>query len=208
MGPTVLLQYWVNADRVNSFTTDKALLLYREVQGLTSPSKRVLRVCREWFKFSQPFVGVDATIMENEDDLVALVSASDDDFLTRSLQDLVGRFLPVSSHLIIGCTIILALTSSAQGSRHVDSEQVKYYSSRHVSRLVTVITVLAASLVIEGAVVSLYVLEDQSVKLGLLSVFTSLFAASLAVMTEGRRTDIILATAACAAILVVFVSQN
>lgn len=70
------------------------------------------------------------------------------------------------------------------------------------------ITVLAASLVIEGAIVCLYVLKDESVRLGLLAVFTSLFAASLAVMTDGRRSDIILATAACAAILVVFVSQN
>lgn len=70
------------------------------------------------------------------------------------------------------------------------------------------ITVLAASLVIEGAIVCLYVLKNQSVRLGLLAVFTSLFAASLAVMTDGRRSDIILATAACAAILVVFVSQN
>lgn len=85
---------------------------------------------------------------------------------------------------------------------------MKYYPSRYVSRLVTIITVLAASLVIEGAVVCLYILEDRSVKLGLLAVFTSLFAASLAAMTDGRRTDIILATAACAAILVVFVSQN
>lgn len=85
---------------------------------------------------------------------------------------------------------------------------MKYYSARHVSRLVTVAMVLAASLGIEGAIVCLYVLEDESVRLGLLAVFTNLFAASLAVMTDGRRSDSILATAACAAILVVFVSQN
>jgi hypothetical protein len=85
---------------------------------------------------------------------------------------------------------------------------VKYYSTRYVSRLVTVITVLAASLVIEGAIVTLYIVKEEHIRLGLIALFTSLFAAGLALTTDGRRTDIILATAACAAVLVVFVSQN
>ncbi|KZL70608.1 hypothetical protein CI238_01536 [Colletotrichum incanum] len=79
---------------------------------------------------------------------------------------------------------------------------------RHVSRLVTIITVLAASLVIEDAVVILYLIKNEALRLAMIAVFTSIFAASLAVMTDGRRTDIILATAACAAVLVAFVAQN
>jgi hypothetical protein len=71
-----------------------------------------------------------------------------------------------------------------------------------------VITVIAASLVIDGAIVVLYIVTDQKIRLGLMALFTTIFAASLAVMTDGRRTDIILATAACAAVLVVFVSQG
>lgn len=73
-----------------------------------------------------------------------------------------------------------------QGLRYVDSRKIKYYSAKHVSRLVTVITVLTASLVIEGAILCLYILKNESIRLGLLAVFTSLFAASLAVMTDGR----------------------
>lgn len=69
------------------------------------------------------------------------------------------------------------------------------------------ITVFGASLVIEGATVTLYVVQNEHVRLGLIALFTNLFAASLAIITDGRRTDIILATAACAAVLVVFVSQ-
>lgn len=87
--------------------------MYGKVQGLTDPSKRVLQVCREWFKFSQPFVGIGATIMDNEEDLVALVASSDSDFLSRSLQGLVGRLLPVSIYFMIGSTTILALTDLA-----------------------------------------------------------------------------------------------
>lgn len=85
---------------------------------------------------------------------------------------------------------------------------LKYYSSTTVSRLVTTSIVLLASLVMNGAIVALYVVTNQGVRLGMIAVFTSLFAMSLAILTDGRQTDIILATAACAAVLVVFVSTN
>ena len=50
-------------------------------------------------------------------------------------------------------------------------------------------------------------MSDQKTKLGLMTLFTTAFAAKLAIMTEGKRTDMVLATAACTAVLVVFVSQ-
>ena len=67
---------------------------------------------------------------------------------------------------------------------------------------------IVASLVINVAIVILYVVTDQPTRMGLIALFTSIFAACLAVMTEARRTDIILATAACAAVLVAFISQG
>ncbi len=95
-----------------------------------------------------------------------------------------------------------------QGTKHETAQEVKYYSNKHVSRLSTLVTVLASSLVIEGAIITLYVVQDERTRLGLLALFTTLFATSLAVFTDGRKSDIILATAACAAVLVVFVSQS
>lgn len=95
-----------------------------------------------------------------------------------------------------------------KGSRHDATGRIKYYSERHVSRLVTVVTVIAASLLIEAAVVALYLIKNEALRLAMIAVFTSVFAASLALMTDGRRTDIILATAACAAVLVAFVAAG
>ncbi|KAF4618144.1 hypothetical protein G7Y89_g14962 [Cudoniella acicularis] len=166
----------------------EALLLQSQVLKLTKPNKRVWHVFQGWFETVKPFIGYGNDLVQQRDDFVALRPSPDQDFLARYLQDLGGRYLP--------------------GVRHTAPTEVKYYSSTHVSRLVTVITVLAASLVIEGAIVALYVVQSQNVKLGLIALFTSLFAASLAILTDGRRTDIILATAACAAVLVVFVSQS
>jgi hypothetical protein len=70
-----------------------------------------------------------------------------------------------------------------------------------------VITVLAASLVMEGAIVALYLIKSQKIRVGLSAVFISLFAASMAILTNAERSNIILATAACAAVLVVFISS-
>ncbi|PMD58331.1 uncharacterized protein K444DRAFT_664437 [Hyaloscypha bicolor E] len=166
----------------------EALLLQSEVLKFSKPSKRVFRVFQGWFESEKPFVGYGNELLQQRDDFVALKPSPDQDFLARFLQDLGGRCL--------------------LGTRHTTSKEVKYYSSTLVSRLATIVTVLAASLVIEGAIVALYIVQNQHVRLGLIALFTSIFAASLAVMTDGRRTDIILATAACAAVLVVFVSQS
>ncbi|CAJ2501975.1 Uu.00g048280.m01.CDS01 [Anthostomella pinea] len=94
------------------------------------------------------------------------------------------------------------------GARHETTEEIKYYSAKRVSRLATILTVVLASLLINGAIVLLYVVADQHVRLGMVAIFTNLFGATLAVLTDGKRTDIILATAACAAVMVVFVSSS
>ncbi|KAH7410584.1 hypothetical protein BKA64DRAFT_357892 [Cadophora sp. MPI-SDFR-AT-0126] len=166
----------------------EALLLQSQVLKLPKPSNRVFRVFQNWFETERPFVGYGHDILENANEFVALSPSTDQDFMTRFLQNLGGRCLP--------------------GSRHEQSGEVKYYSSTLISRIVTIITVIAASIVIDGAIVVLYVVTDQKIRLGLMALFTSVFAASLAIMTDGKRSDVILATAACAAVLVVFVSQT
>ncbi|KAH8901572.1 hypothetical protein GQ53DRAFT_851456 [Thozetella sp. PMI_491] len=166
----------------------EALLIHSQVMNLPKPSRRVFRVFSGWFQSEKPFVGYSSDLLHNRNDLVALTPPTDQDILTRSLQTFAGRYMP--------------------GTRHEHSEDVKYYSATRISRLVTVVTVVAASLIIEGAIVTLYFITDESLRLGLIALFTTLFAASLALMTDGRRTDIILATAACSAVLVVFVSQS
>ncbi|KAK6209656.1 hypothetical protein QIS74_11240 [Colletotrichum tabaci] len=170
-----------------------ALIRQNQVMKLPAPDERVFRVFKGWFESEQPFIGDGSKLLkqqqEHGQDFIALSPTStDSDFLTRSLQSFVGWY--------------------SSGMRHETTIQIKYYSARHVSRLVTIITVLAASLVIEAAVVILFLMKNEALRLVMIAVFTSIFAASLAVMTDGRRTDIILATAACAAVLVAFVAQS
>ncbi|KAI1409589.1 hypothetical protein F5Y13DRAFT_89015 [Hypoxylon sp. FL1857] len=169
-------------------TYHEALLLQSQVLKLSRPCRRAFGAFRGWFDIEKPFVGYGNDLLIGHDDFVALQPSTDQDFLTNTLQNLGGKLLT--------------------GVRHETTPEIKYYSTKHVSRLATTSTVLLASLVINGAIVALYVVKDEHVRLGMITVFTSIFATSLAVLTDGRRTDIILATAACAAVLVVFVSTS
>jgi len=58
--------------------------------------------------------------------------------------------------------------------------------------------------------VSLYKLRNQSdsVRLGSIATFTALFSISLGILTNAKRAEIFAATAAYAAVLVVFVSGD
>jgi hypothetical protein len=83
----------------------------------------VYRVFKGWFESEQPFVGYGSSLAQDHDDLVALSPSADKDFLTRSLQDLAGRYMPVnhpSNPRIIGRgeLNIAMLRARVQGTAH------------------------------------------------------------------------------------------
>jgi hypothetical protein len=59
-----------------------------------------------------------------------------------------------------------------------------------------------------GAIVNLYLVTRPSAKLGLVAMYTVLFASSVAICTNARREEVFAATAAYAAALVVLVSGD
>lgn len=70
------------------------------------------------------------------------------------------------------------------------------------------ISIVGAVLILEVAIVALYVVTNNHIRLGLVALFTSLFAATLTVFSNARRAEMFAATAAYAAVLVVFLSGN
>ena len=121
---------------------------------------------------------------ENRKDLVALRQPADKDMLSIFLQN----------HWMFGTT---KLTSSTE-----------HYKKSHAIWVATVISMLAAAVVLLGAIVTLRMIENRDSQLGLIGMFMALFAASVAVLTNARRAEVFAATAAYAAVLVVFVSSS
>lgn len=90
----------------------------------------------------------------------------------------------------------------------VSEEDHTYYSARTVERVIAVASIIGATLFLEVAIVTLYVVTNDHIRFGLIAVFASLFAAALSVLTNACRVEMFAATAAYAAVLVVFLSGN
>jgi hypothetical protein len=82
------------------------------------------------------------------------------------------------------------------------------YSNSHIVRTVHVLGLILAAILLIGAITTLYFVASAEAKLGLVAMFTVLFAASVALCTNAKRAEVFAATAAYAAVLVVFVSGD
>lgn len=71
-----------------------------------------------------------------------------------------------------------------------------------------VLSILLAAILLIGSIVNLYLVQDNLKRLGLVGVYTAVFAASVGILSNARRAELFASTAAYAAVLVVFVSGN
>ncbi|EMD90118.1 hypothetical protein COCC4DRAFT_125699 [Bipolaris maydis ATCC 48331] len=80
-----------------------------------------------------------------------------------------------------------------------DRDGIVYSSDQRTARTVTDMCALNAAALVVGAI---------KTKLGVIAIFTAFFAANSGILTNSRRSEVFAATAACAVMLVVFVSGN
>ncbi|KAF2822691.1 hypothetical protein CC86DRAFT_300463 [Ophiobolus disseminans] len=172
----------------------KALLFESTLASLPPPSKRVLRAFRTEFlneslgSGSFPTLGGHSTgLYDDIDDLVALRMPESQDRLTTFVQEHLGVLFP-------------------DRGRH--RHGIAYASDHAMSTFVACFSTLLAALLLIGAIVVLYRTQSASWRLGWIGTFTSLFAGSVGLLTNARRAELFGATAAYAAVLVVFVSGN
>ena len=93
---------------------------------------------------------------------------------------------------------------------HPKRFQIRHYSSRLLSTVTSFITTILAALLLFLPIYVLYhVSRDQAgLTLGLIALFTLLFALAIVLTTNARRAEVFGACAAYAAVLVVFVSGD
>ncbi|KAL4862447.1 hypothetical protein BDV12DRAFT_190406 [Aspergillus spectabilis] len=86
--------------------------------------------------------------------------------------------------------------------------QIGRFNETSITVAVAIISILVASFLLIGSIVGLYFAKNNAVKLALVAAFTAVFAISVGLMTNARRAEIFAATAAYAAVLVVFISGD
>ena len=166
----------------------EALVLRDRVLKLQTPGARAFGAFAHWFDKSRPLVGHGKRLLEEHDNFVALGLIEEQDRLTKIIQDLGGKWLP--------------------GARHADSQEVKHYSGATINKVITGISIVLAALLLEGAIVALYLISNPHIQLVLIALFMVVFAAGIGLLSNARRPELFAATAAYAAVLVVFVSGH
>ncbi|KAH8165669.1 hypothetical protein CIB48_g2578 [Xylaria polymorpha] len=162
----------------------EALLLQSQIAQLHRPNKRVLDTLRHWFKKPEPMLGGEAKkFLDDENDLVALRPAAELDYLSQFLR----------RHWAVD-------TETTRDGR----AKIGRFNERAISVATSAITISLAAFLLIGSITGFYFVESDVVKLVLIAVFTSIFALSLVLITNARRAEIFAATAAYAAVLVVF----
>jgi hypothetical protein len=126
-------------------------------------------------------------MLEDSKDLAALRPPADTDPLSRFLRD----------HWPF------------RGTTYPDPrDATQHFLETHVRRAVLLISTVVAAILLIGAIIGLYFVNRPSSKLGMIAAFTTLFAASVGSLTSAKRQEVFAASAAYAAVLVVFVSGD
>ena len=170
-----------------------ALLRQSRVLELEKPAARSKGAFKEWFARNRPLVGHSYDLLDSQAaqrDLVALRTSPDQDRLTAFLQDHAGFFF----------------TSKKRDD--YTWEGITYFPETAIHVIVSVVSVLITAMLLVGAIVALYYARSPGLKLGLVALFTTVFAAGIGLLTNARKAELYAATAAYAAVLVVYVGNG
>ncbi|KAE8448613.1 hypothetical protein EG329_009038 [Mollisiaceae sp. DMI_Dod_QoI] len=175
---------------------DSALAAHQLLLNSPPPSKSTVKALRNWFfqntsgtknaDGAPQLWGASSTLFSDPHDLVALRVPADQDRFSSFIHHNFGVFFQ----------------NSAPDGR------TAYTSEAAISHFVAILSTILAAVLLFGAIISLYVVKSEKALLGMLSAWTVLFTACVGLLTNARRDQVFAATAAYAAVLVVFVSGN
>ncbi|KAI1269871.1 hypothetical protein F5Y18DRAFT_112264 [Xylariaceae sp. FL1019] len=169
-----------------------ALARQQALLNLEKPAHTTVQRMRKWFlgeeENKQPQLwGRSQKRFEDVNDLVALKVPANQDRLSLFVLNYFGGFFQADGH-------------------HSDSDIVP---ERSVAKVVAILCSIFSAVVLFGSVISLYFVYNRPYALlGLVGAWTILFALCIGVLTNARRDQVFAATAAYAAVLVVFISPS
>jgi len=141
--------------------------------------------------------------------LVALAPV-DTDRLNIFLKKYFGYFFKVSGLRFSTETKVDPYTLQEKTDGISQQEDLYYFPERRVQFAGLMITTLLSAIILIGAIVCLLLISNRSLglRVGMIVLFTGLFAAVVGLLTDARRAEIFVSTAAYAAVLVVFISNT
>lgn len=75
-------------------------------------------------------------------------------------------------------------------------ESTGLYSTRKMNRAVSILSIVVATILFITTIVTLYLVTNEKIRLGLICSFTIAFALSVELLTNARRAELFASTAA------------
>jgi hypothetical protein len=88
----------------------------------------------------------------------------------------------------------------------IKGHQIGRFSEHGIFWAVAIADVIVSIVLLIGAMVSLFIVTSPTARISMVCGFTALFAVCVGILTKARRHEVFAASAAYAAVLVVFVS--
>jgi len=189
--------------KVNQY--DELLIKARELVSFQRPTERDYRSVRNWFHNIAPLVDEEQDYILWKEDIVTLRHgrewASFDGMVEAMLYKMDGP-------------LVQWLFRTEDQRRKSTDERNYYFAPSRVSTLVNLFITIALFLLLVAPVLAMYRLstikttECVFAAIGILMVFTLLFAAAMSLLTKAKRHELFAAAAAYCAVLVVFVGST
>ena len=149
--------------------------------------------------------------LEWDDDLRASISETDLEYLdTKNYRDMINLapdpYREAFSRFLAEKLGWLFLSSKEK--QEVQQRGFTVFSDQRIRRTTRLFAVVLSSILPVLSIVILYYVHSTNVHIGLIIVFSTLFSAVVALVSDARNVEVMAATAAYAAVLVVFVSGN
>ncbi|KAK4455312.1 hypothetical protein QBC34DRAFT_432663 [Podospora aff. communis PSN243] len=182
---------------------NQALHWQHQIAKIEPPSRQNFKFLQGWMKCPSMgnvyLLGADSDVWEKFDanEHICLHSGTGD-------ESLISRFLA-------NCVVPRYHRLVGQLFRTPDASELHRntveYSNQGIARLSAVVGTMMASLLLVGSIAVLSFLDRMQLRLAAIGVFSAVFSVMLGLLTNGRMVEIFSATAAFAAVQVVFVSN-
>ena len=162
-----------------------ALRSYNGVLSLSEPAPITLKGLKSFRTSLRGTLRKESShVLDDETDLVALGPLAKQDRLT--------------AFVLEHCAWLFTTDQATP-------EGTAYVRAKTLARIVTLLSVLLAAVLLIGAVAALNYAPNQKVRLALVATFTIAFASTVVLLSSAGRSEVFVATAAYAAVLVVFI---
>ncbi|KAJ9602909.1 hypothetical protein H2200_012689 [Cladophialophora chaetospira] len=142
---------------------------------------------------------------ENESDLTSLTGVhKNKDMLTRWLD----RWVRTVFHKYVGQKYHDPISTAESGGSHVEPLRVHSYSDHAITSTIDTLSTILASILPTVAALGIYLIKDQMTRMGAIVACTLLFSTIFTLIARPKRAECFAASAAFAAVLVVFVGNS